>query len=57
MSWGLKFRIVLLIVATLLAILAIIRTGWLSAVAMALVMTSLLIQIYHEGKTEKDSKD
>jgi len=51
MSWGLKFRIILLIVATLLAILAIIKSGWLSAVAMVLVMTSLLIQIYQERKS------
>ncbi|UJP65317.1 hypothetical protein [Mongoliitalea daihaiensis] len=54
MSWGLKFRIVLLIVASLLAILAIIRTSWLSAVAMVLLMTSLLIQIYQERKNEKE---
>jgi uncharacterized membrane protein len=53
MSWSFKFRIVLLLIATLLAILALFRTSWIGAVPMILVMVSLLIQLYQERRNER----
>ncbi|MGY6520414.1 MAG: hypothetical protein ACXIUD_01705 [Mongoliitalea sp.] len=57
MSWGLKHRVVLLFASILLGVLALLNQSWMTAVAMSLVMTSLILQVAHERKIEKESKN